>query len=242
VVVRVALAGRVPTLLREQALRCGRQFRIAHDPMAFHHRARQVVSVIADIERRTRRCRFGVSKRPKREAARARGTAPRPTFIRAANSSACFRPDRSRSQSIASSRVDAASAVRSIPARIALWKVVGAVHQLPIAERFSARTRFCGRDIVRGLRTFSPSAQKTRSGRFARAGASLRQLSPPASLSQYRRPPRLPSAPAPMAPAAAPAPMTPTAAPAPMLDLRDGIGRLCEVADNRAIDRHRRPA
>ncbi len=33
---------------------------------------------------------------------------------------------------------------------------------------------------------------KTRSGRFARAGPSLRQLSPPASLSQYRRPPRLP--------------------------------------------------
>src|SRR5712692_9978323 len=46
-------------------------------------------------------------------------------------------------------------------------------------------------------------------------------------------------------PAAAPSPMTPAAAaPSPMapLDLRNGIGRLCEVADNRAIDRHRRHA
>jgi hypothetical protein len=36
---------------------------------------RQVAPAIVDIERRTRRCRFGASKLPIREAARARGTA-----------------------------------------------------------------------------------------------------------------------------------------------------------------------
>jgi hypothetical protein len=73
-----------------------------------------------------------------------------------------------------------------------------------------------------------------------------RPVSPPivaASLAISIPPPPA-AAPAPMAPAAAPAPMTPTAAPAPMTppDLRDGIGRICEVADNRAVDRQRRSA
>jgi hypothetical protein len=98
------------------------------------------------------------------------------------------------------------------------------------------------------ISTFSPFDAKRRAGRAKRAGPSLRQLSPPASLSPP--PAAAPSpmtpaaAPSPMAPAAAPSPMTPAAAPSPMapLDLRNGIGRLCEVADNRAIDRHRRHA